>query len=76
VATICATDLADARERLGRVADEAHLGFEGLWHKGYVVDALEPDGYVIRRTSDGSLLPRRLPREAVRRERRNSMWWI
>ena len=27
-----APDLADARERLGRVADEAHLGFDGLWH--------------------------------------------
>ncbi|HEY1568125.1 MAG TPA: DsbA family protein [Solirubrobacteraceae bacterium] len=32
VATICATDLDDARERLGRVADEVHLGFDGLWH--------------------------------------------
>src|SRR6185312_298282 len=39
VATICATDLADARERLGRVADEAHLGFEGLWHLNGVVAA-------------------------------------
>jgi predicted DsbA family dithiol-disulfide isomerase len=32
VATVCGTDLTDARERLGRVADEAHLGFDGLWH--------------------------------------------
>jgi hypothetical protein len=32
VATICAIELDDARERLGRVADEAHLGFDGLWH--------------------------------------------
>lgn len=39
VATICATDLADARERLGRVADEAHLGFDGLWHLEGVVAA-------------------------------------
>ncbi|HEY6524317.1 MAG TPA: DsbA family protein [Solirubrobacteraceae bacterium] len=31
VATICGTDLTDARERLGRVADEVHLGFDGLW---------------------------------------------
>jgi predicted DsbA family dithiol-disulfide isomerase len=31
VATICGTDLDDARERLGRVADEVHLGFDGLW---------------------------------------------
>ena len=32
VATVCAIELDDARERLGRVADEAHLGFDGLWH--------------------------------------------
>jgi predicted DsbA family dithiol-disulfide isomerase len=32
VATVCGTDLTDARERLGRVADEVHLGFDGLWH--------------------------------------------
>ena len=31
VATVCGTDLTDARERLGRVADEVHLGFDGLW---------------------------------------------
>ncbi|MGZ4191100.1 MAG: hypothetical protein ACXVR1_04835 [Solirubrobacteraceae bacterium] len=39
VATICATSLDDARERLGRVADEAHLGFDGLWHLGGVAAA-------------------------------------
>ena len=40
VATICGTDLADARERLGRVADEAHLGFDGLWHLDGIVAAV------------------------------------
>jgi len=30
----------------------------------------------VLRTRDDSPLPRPLPREAVRRERRNSMWWI
>jgi predicted DsbA family dithiol-disulfide isomerase len=40
VATICGTDLTDARERLGRVADEAHLGFDGLWHLNGVVAAV------------------------------------
>jgi predicted DsbA family dithiol-disulfide isomerase len=39
VATICATGLDDARERLGRVADEAHLGFDGLWHLTAVATA-------------------------------------
>lgn len=40
VATICGTSLEDARERLGRVADEAHLGFDGLWHLDGVVAAV------------------------------------
>jgi predicted DsbA family dithiol-disulfide isomerase len=31
VAAVCAIELEDARERLGRVAVERHLGFEGLW---------------------------------------------
>lgn len=40
VATICAIGLDDAREQLGRVADEAHLGFDGLWHLNGVVAAV------------------------------------
>jgi hypothetical protein len=31
VATVCGIDLDDAREHLGRVAQEQHLGFDGLW---------------------------------------------
>jgi hypothetical protein len=31
VATVCGIELDDARERLGRVAAEQHLGFDGLW---------------------------------------------
>ncbi len=31
--------LDDARERVGRVADEAHLGFDGLWHLTAVATA-------------------------------------
>lgn len=55
---------------------EVRDGFEGLWHKGFVVDSLGADGYVVRRTSDDTVLPTPLPRTAVRRERRNSMWWV
>lgn len=56
---------------------EVRDGFEGLWHKGYLVVSTGDDGTVtVERASDGSLLPRALPRDAVRRERRNSMWWI
>jgi predicted DsbA family dithiol-disulfide isomerase len=31
VAAVCAIELEDARERLGRVAEEQHVGFDGLW---------------------------------------------
>jgi predicted DsbA family dithiol-disulfide isomerase len=31
VAAVCAIDLEDARERLGHVATEEHVGFDGLW---------------------------------------------
>ena len=73
--------MADPEAKGDRVLEpgarvEVRDGFEGLWHKGYVVESVGPDGYVIRRTRDDSLLPRPLPRQAVRRERRNSMWWI
>jgi predicted DsbA family dithiol-disulfide isomerase len=32
VAEVCQISLDDARERLGRVAQEEHIGFDGLWH--------------------------------------------
>lgn len=31
VAAVCAIELEQAREQLGRVAEETHLGFDGLW---------------------------------------------
>ncbi|MFZ0089531.1 MAG: DsbA family protein [Solirubrobacteraceae bacterium] len=36
VATVCDIGLEEARERLGRVAEEAHVGFDGLWHSNGV----------------------------------------
>ncbi|QYG92025.1 hypothetical protein HC251_05955 [Iamia sp. SCSIO 61187] len=74
--------MADPEAKGDRVLEpgarvEVRDGFEGLWHKGYLVVATGEDGTVtVERASDGSRLPRPLPREAVRRERRNSMWWI
>jgi hypothetical protein len=32
VAAVCASSLEDARQRLGRIAVEEHVGFDGLWH--------------------------------------------
>ena len=31
VAAVCGIDLEEAREQLGRVATEHHIGFDGLW---------------------------------------------
>jgi hypothetical protein len=31
VAVVCDIDVDEARERLGRVADEQHVGFDGFW---------------------------------------------
>jgi hypothetical protein len=31
VAAVCGIDREDAREQLGRVASERHVGFDGLW---------------------------------------------
>jgi hypothetical protein len=28
---VCDIDLEEAREELGHVADEEHIGFDGLW---------------------------------------------
>jgi predicted DsbA family dithiol-disulfide isomerase len=42
VATVCGIELDDAREQLGRVAEEQHLGFDGLWS---LPDRATPDGY-------------------------------
>ena len=55
---------------------EVRDGYEGHWNRGFVVEGLTDRGYVVRRVSDDSVLPRPLPRTAVRRERRNSMWWV
>jgi predicted DsbA family dithiol-disulfide isomerase len=32
VAAVCAIELEDARAELGHVAEEQHIGFEGIWH--------------------------------------------
>lgn len=55
---------------------EVRDGFEGHWNGGFVVEAVTEQGYAVRRASDGTVLSRPLPRSSVRRERRNSMWWI
>ncbi|HEX2576773.1 MAG TPA: hypothetical protein VHK88_10525 [Aquihabitans sp.] len=54
---------------------EVRTGFDGSWSSGFAVASVTDEGYRLRRRSDGELLPTTFPPDAVRRERRNSMWW-
>jgi hypothetical protein len=59
---------------------EVRSRFDATWARGFeVVEPTQDDqGYVIRRRSDGSILPVVFAREEVRVERRRTddMWWI
>ena len=54
---------------------EALSGFDESWQTGFVVEEVTSIGYLLRRESDGALLPE-LPHERVRRRRRRSTWWV
>jgi hypothetical protein len=54
---------------------EVRKRFDASWARGFeVADAVE-DGYVIRRLSDGHVLPTPFALDDVRRERKKGMWW-
>ena len=50
---------------------EVRTGFDRSWASGFVVADVSEDGYLVRRRSDGEVLPHRFPRADVRRERKN-----
>ena len=60
---------------------EVRSRFDQQWARGFeVVEAIDgpSPGYLIRRRSDGSILPLVFTLEEVREERRrnNNMWWV
>ena len=55
---------------------EVRSRFDRSWAKGFEVVGLAEDGYVVRRMSDGEILPTHFARDDVRRERKPSMWWV
>jgi hypothetical protein len=57
-------------------AVEVRSRFDGSWAPGFEVADVDAAGYIIRRHSDGSLLPVPLPLDDVRRERRRETWWV
>jgi hypothetical protein len=54
---------------------DVRTGFDRSWAAGFAVEAVHDDGYVVRRRSDGEVLPVTFAADDVRRERKNSMWW-
>ena len=45
------------------------------WARGFEVAALDGDGYLVRRLSDGTVLPTAFPRDDLRRERQSTWWY-
>lgn len=73
------------RDQVPPMAGDLHPGtrvevrnrFDGSWATGFeLAEPIEDDGWHVRRLSDGSVLPRPFPNEAVRRERTRQTWWI
>jgi hypothetical protein len=55
---------------------EVRSRFEGGWSRGFEVAEVVPEGYRVRRLSDGSVLPTDFDVDDVRKEkRRQGMWW-
>ena len=55
---------------------EVRTGFDGSWVSGFVLEEVTDHGYRLRRRSDHEVLPTVFPAANVRRERKNSMWWM
>ena len=55
---------------------EVRTGFDRSWVNGFRIESVDEGGYRVRRRSDGHVLPVPLPFDDVRRERKNTMWWV
>jgi hypothetical protein len=54
---------------------DVQSAFDDTWQPGFVVEEVTAIGYLLRRESDGAVLPE-LPHERVRRRRKRSTWWV
>jgi hypothetical protein len=54
---------------------EVRSGFDDSWQQGFVIHEVRTDSYVLRRESDGRLLPD-IARDRVRRPRSRQTWWV
>jgi hypothetical protein len=54
---------------------EVRNRFDRRWTSGFEVAEVKPEGYVLRRVSDGARLPTTFAPADVRKERRQGLWW-
>ena len=54
---------------------EVRRRYDDRWARGFEVAALDGDGYLVRRRSDGTVLPTPFSRADLRRERQGD-WWF
>jgi hypothetical protein len=72
-----AVDAQDAQLLPSGTRVEVRNRLVGDWSRGFEVIDATPDGYRLRRLSDGNELPLAMPHDDVRRERRRSgTWWM
>lgn len=73
--SMTATGDTDGRPML-KVGTRVEVRSAFDWAAGFAVEDHDGERYVIRRRSDDEVLPVSFSAEDVRREHRNSMWWI
>ena len=54
---------------------EVRNRYDQRWTRGFEVLEVVSDGYIVRRLSDGAMLPITFSPDEVRRERRPGLWW-
>ncbi len=54
---------------------EVRNRLNGEWTRGFEIIRVGPDGYRLRRLSDGGELPLAFSADDVRKEKKRGMWW-
>ncbi len=54
---------------------EVRRKLDNKWARGFEVVEPTPDGYRLRRLSDGEEMPVAFTADIVRKEKKNSTWW-
>ena len=54
---------------------EVRRRFDAGWARGFEIADHTDDGYLIRRLSDGEILPVPFTEDDLRKERKRGLWW-